>query len=126
GALASGVPIGVDGDGTGALPWPGTPDFSAGAPYALTPHGTTFALPATVRIPFDPALVPTDGVAQLYQAEPDGGFAAIPSVVDGGFLVADVDRFSWFLPGFGASRPRMVYAFTSGPNGREDSSFRSD
>jgi 6-phosphogluconolactonase (cycloisomerase 2 family) len=126
GALASPVLIGVDRDGTGAPLWPGASDFSAGAPYALTPHGTTFAVPATVRIPFDPAIVPTDGVAQLYQAEPDGGFAAIPSVVDGGFLVADVDRFSWFLPGFGASRPRMVYAFTSGANGSEVSSFRID
>jgi len=126
GALAAPVPIGVNRDGTGAPAWPGATDFSAGAPYALTPHGIEFAVPATVRIPFDPGLVPTDGVAQLYQAEPDGGFAAIPSAVDGGFLVADVQRFSWFLPGYGASRPRMVYAFTSGANGAEVSSFRID
>jgi hypothetical protein len=33
------------------------------------------------------------------------------SPAPGGFLVADVQRFSWFLPGHAASRPRMVYAF---------------
>lgn len=127
GALPSPVLIGVDRDGTGAPPWPGATHFSAGAPYALTPHGTAFAIPATVRIPFDPTLVPTDGVLQLYRAEPDGGFAAIPSVVDGGFVLADVDHFSWFLPGFAASRPRMVYAFTSDANGDPVvSSFRID
>lgn len=127
GALGSPVLIGVDRDGTGAPPWPGATQFSAGAPYALTPHGTAFAIPVTVRIPFDPTLVPTDGVLQLYQAEPDGGFAAIPSVVDGGFVLADVDHFSWFLPGFAASRPRMVYAFTFDASGDAVvSSFRID
>jgi len=126
GALSSSVFIVVDRDGTGAPPVDGTAVFSAGAPYALTPHGTAFATPATVRIPFDPNLVPTDGVPQLYQAEPDGGFVPIPSTVDGGFLVADVSAFSWFFPGYGASRPRMVYAFVSGANAPEVTSFRID
>jgi 6-phosphogluconolactonase (cycloisomerase 2 family) len=126
GALPSPVFIEVNRDSTGAPPVPSDALFSAGAPYALLPHGTSFAVPATVRIPFDPALVPTDGVPQLYQAEPDGGFAAIPTAVDGGFLVADVSQFSWFLPGYAASRPRMVYAFTSGANGSEVTSFKID
>jgi 6-phosphogluconolactonase (cycloisomerase 2 family) len=126
GALPAPVFIAIDRDGTGAPPLDGTSVFSTGAPYALTPHGTTFAVPATVRIPFDPALVPTDGVPLLYQAEPDGGFAPIPTAVDGGFLVADVDHFSWFLPGYSATRPRMVYAFNSGANGPEVTSFRID
>jgi 6-phosphogluconolactonase (cycloisomerase 2 family) len=126
GALPSPVFIEVNRDGTGAPPDDGSAVFSAGAPYALLPHGTSFAIPATVRIPFDPAVVPTDGVPRLYQAEPDGGFAPIPTAVDGGFLVADVASFSWFLPGYAASRPRMVYAFTSGANGSEVTSFKID
>jgi len=126
GALTAPVFIAIDRDGTGAPPVDGAAIFSAGAPYALTPHGTAFAIPATVRIPFDPNLVPTDGVPQLYRAEPDGGFAPIPSVVDGGFMVADVSSFSWFFPGYGASRPRMVYAFVSGTNAPEVTSFRID
>ena len=126
GALASPVLIGVDRDGTGAPPFPGATVFSAGAPHALTPHGTSFAVPASVRIPFDPALVPSDGVPLLYQAEPDGGFASIPTAVDGGFLVADVDHFSWFIPGYAASRPRMVYGLTGGATGPQVSSFRID
>ena len=126
GALPSSVLIGVERDGTGAPAWPGAVAFSAGAPYAITPHGTSFSVPATVRIPFDPALVPSDAVPLLYQAEPDGGFAPIPTVVDGGFLAADVDHLSWFVPGYGASWARMVYALTSGASGWQVTSFRID
>ena len=126
GALSSPVLIAVDRDATGAPAWPGATVFSAGAPYAITPHGTSFAVPATVRIPFDPALVPTDGTPLLYQAEPDGGFAPIATVVDGGFLAADVNHLSWFVPGYFASWPRMVYALTSGASGWQVASFRID
>lgn len=52
GALSSNVPIAIALVGSGA---PDLPDGvqSAGPTYALTPHGTKFAKPVTVSIPYD-------------------------------------------------------------------------
>ena len=125
GALPSPVLVSVERDATGAPAFPSDAVFTAGAPYAVTPHGTTFAVPATVRIPFDPALVPSDGVPLLYQAEPDGGIRAHPHRGGRGTRLADVGHFSWFIPGYAASRPRMVYAFTFGTNVPEVSASAS-
>ncbi len=110
GALPSTLEIGMARDSTNA-PAFSLPDIDfAGAPYELTPHGTTFAVPVTVRIPFDPAQVPDDAVPTLYKAEIGGTFAAIPTTVDGNMLIASISNFSWVLPAYVATRPRNVYA----------------
>jgi len=122
GALASSVDIVITPDSTGAPDIPVTDVDTAGATYALTPHGTAFTIPATVKIPFDADRIPTDATPVLYKAEPGGSFSAIPTSVDNNMLTADVDNFSWVIPGYASTRPRMVYALTDG--GTKVSSFK--
>ena len=112
GALATTVDIEIPRDSTGSPALPPTGIDAAGAMYALTPHGTAFSVPATVQIPFDTASVPTDATPVIYKGEPGGAFAAIPTTVNGNFLSADVSDFSWVLPAYAATLPRMVYALT--------------
>jgi ZU5 domain len=58
GALAADTMIGVEQTSTGAPPLPaGVKTF--GPVVAFTPHGTSFALPATITVPFDATSVPT-------------------------------------------------------------------
>ena len=116
GALSSSVDIEIPRDDTGAPDFPSTGVSAAGAIYALTPHGTSFSTPATVKVPFDSDL-PTDAVPVLYKAEPGGSFAPIPTTVNGNFLTADVSNFSWVIPGYAATLPRMVYGITSNDAG---------
>ena len=123
GALSSAVDIEIPRDDTGAPTLPSTGIDVAGAVYALTPHGTAFSTPATVKIPFDSDL-PTDATPVLYKAEPGGAFAPIPTTVNGNFLSADVSNFSWVIPGYASTLPRMVYGLTSGNAGLTVSSFK--
>lgn len=100
GALAITVDIQIASSAAGAPAAPAGVTL-AGAIFAATPHGTTFAIPATVRIPFDPAQVPPGATPKLFQAAPGGAFAEVPgAMVSGNFLVADVASFSYFGPGF--------------------------
>ena len=122
GALVTNVDIAITPDSTGAPDIPVTDVDTAGAPYALTPHGTTFSVPATLNIPFDADRIPTDAVPVLYKAEPGGSFTAIPTTVDNNLLVADIDSFSWVIPGYASTRPRVVYALTD--VGTKVSSFK--
>ena len=66
GALATSTAIVVAESGSGAPPLPtgGTP---FGPIIAFTPHGTTFAVPVTIRVPFDPAKVPAGTTPVLYK-----------------------------------------------------------
>jgi 6-phosphogluconolactonase len=112
GALSSTIDIEILRDSTGAPTLPSTGIDTAGAMYALTPHGTAFSLPATVQIPFDSARIPTDATPVIYKAEPGGAFAPISTTVSGNMLSASVSNFSWVIPGFASTLPRMVYALT--------------
>ena len=114
GALASNIDLAIARDSSNA------PDFSpgdigvAGSVFEITPHGSTFAVPVTVRIPFDASQVPADAALKLYKAEVGGGFAEISATRDGNMLVAEVSHLSWFIPAYAATRPRNVYALSSG------------
>ncbi len=57
GALAAEVRINIELATAGAPALPGT-FTAAGQMFAFTPHGTTFAVPVTLTLPFDPATVP--------------------------------------------------------------------
>lgn len=68
GALAQAVQIAIEQTDAGAPPLPaGVTAF--GPMFAFTPHGTTFAAPATVTLPYDPAQVPAGTQLQLYKTD---------------------------------------------------------
>jgi len=69
GALSASVDIQIARDGAGAPAMPSSGVDTAGAIYALTPHGTDFSLPATVQIPFDSTRISTDATPVIYKAE---------------------------------------------------------
>ena len=112
GALTSQVEIAATRDSSNAPEFPPSGTGAAGAAYEITPHGTTFDLPVTLRIPFDATQVPAEATPKLYKAEQGGAFSEIPSTVDGDVLVADVTDLSWVIPGYASARPRNVYVNT--------------
>src|SRR5690606_15731448 len=57
GALANPTPIAIALSGTDAPGFPATV-AGAGPVFAFTPHGTVFAAPVQVTLPFDPSAVP--------------------------------------------------------------------
>lgn len=124
GALTNTVDLAVARDAAGAPDLLASGVDTAGAPYALTPHGTAFAAPSTVRIPFDAARIPTDADPVLYKAEPGGAFAPIATTIDNDMLVADVSGLSWVIPAYASTRPRVVYALKSGSSGFQVSSYK--
>ena len=114
GALAGTVEISLVRDSTNS-PAFALPDVdAAGATYELTPHGTVFAQPVTLRIPFDPVQLPDDAIPVLYKVEIGGTFVALPTIVNGNFLETTVTNFSWIIPGYAATKPRAVYALQPG------------
>jgi len=126
GALSTTVAIGIARDLTDAPALAATGIDTAGAGYVLTPHGTAFATPATIQIPFDADRIPSDATPVLYKAEPGGTFAAIDSTVSGTMLTATISDFSWVIPGYAETSPRMVYALVSTTSVREVASFKID
>ena len=100
GALGTFVDIRVAAAGAGTPAFPPTGVTAIGGVYAFTPHGTAFAQPATVRVPFDPAALPAGATPRLYRAEPGGSFAEVAgATVSGSFIEAPVSGFSFFAPG---------------------------
>jgi hypothetical protein len=100
GALAAFVQIEVTRPSATTPSFPPTGTSSAGFVFAFTPHGTAFASPVTIRLPFDPSLVASGSRVRLYRADPGGSFAVVSATVAGNFLVAEVDRFSYYGPGY--------------------------
>ena len=59
GALRGEASVGIARDDTGAPPLPSR-FVPAGSTYAVTPHGTNFSQPVTVRIPYDVSALRVD------------------------------------------------------------------
>jgi hypothetical protein len=102
GALSGTVQIGVAEDDAGAPALPaGAQVF--GAMHAFTPHGTTFAIPATVSVPFDPAQVPAGATVQLLKttggAARTGWQVVAGASVSGGLISGQVSEFSNLFAG---------------------------
>ena len=117
GALASSTTISIRQVATSTPAFPPVGFASAGAVYEFIPHGTTFAVPVTVRVPFDPALVPPGTTARLYHAAPGGSFVEVPGTsIDGNVLVATVNSFSLFAPGYPSG---LAFSELSGQCARE-------
>lgn len=103
GALSGDVPVEVRADATGA---PAVPRGVAfwGPVYAFTPHGTSFAMPVTVTVPFDPARVPAGVQPVLYKADSTGPAAGVwyplaDAVVVGPAMRATIDAISHLVVG---------------------------
>ncbi|HEU5075472.1 MAG TPA: hypothetical protein VFU02_14875 [Polyangiaceae bacterium] len=101
---------------------PATPAGVAwvGSVYAIEPHGTEFAEPATLHLPFDDARVPDELTPAAYEAEPGGAF--VP-VVDGGIdsetIELELNHLSFFSAGIpfsflGTLKPSDVAAYPGG------------
>ncbi len=81
-------------NGTPALPVTAT---SVGVMFAFTPHGTTFAVPVTITVPFDASKVPASTTPELLKTNAaQSAFEAVAgATVSGGTMTAQVTSFSF-------------------------------
>lgn len=98
-ALAASTAIAIDQSSSGSPVLPaGTTRF--GAMFAFTPHGTAFAAPVTVTVPFDAASLPAGATPVLYKTDAAGAWQAVPgATAHAGTISAQVTGFSWFVVG---------------------------
>jgi uncharacterized delta-60 repeat protein len=101
GALTTNIAIAVaQASAASAPPLPaGVTPF--GSMYATTPHGTTFAKPVTITIPFDPSKVPAGTTPVLYKTNPamSGWLQVAGATVNGSTMSGDVQSFSFEFVG---------------------------
>src|SRR5688572_20480492 len=95
GALAVVTQIAVDQTTLNAPPLPAglTP---IGQMFAFTPHGTTFAVAATITMPFDPAAVPAGTTPALFKTNAQNQWEKVATAAFGtSSVAAQVSSFSF-------------------------------
>jgi uncharacterized delta-60 repeat protein len=95
GALAVVTQIAVDQTSAGAPPLPArlTP---IGQMFAFTPHGTTFAVPVTITMPFDPGAVPAGATPALFKTNAQNQWVKVDTAAFAASSVsAEVSSFSF-------------------------------
>jgi uncharacterized delta-60 repeat protein len=100
GALAAQTNIAVTQSSNGAPALPaGVTNF--GPIYAFTPHGTTFAAPVTITVPFDPTKVPAGTTPVLYKTNAaQSEWAEVAgATVSGASMSGAVTSFSFLFVG---------------------------
>jgi uncharacterized delta-60 repeat protein len=112
GALGQNVVISISQTSAGAPALPGDV-IAIGPMFAFEPHGTTFGSPATVTIPFDPALLPAGGTVTLYKTTSgQASWETVPgSTVNTSSISAPVGSFSYLVAG----TPRPAIQATDAP-----------
>jgi uncharacterized delta-60 repeat protein len=116
GALAVVTAIAVDQSSANAPPLP--PGLTPiGQMFAFTPHGTTFAVPVTVTMPFDPATVPAGVTPALFKTNAQNQWERVVNATFGASSVSgQVTSFSNFQavtdPDFDSSVVRRNYTFS--------------
>ena len=94
GALAVVTQIAVDQTTLNAPPLPAGLT-AIGQMFAFTPHGTSFAVPATITLPFDPASVPGGATPALFKTNSQNQWERVADAVFGASSVtAQVSSFS--------------------------------
>ena len=95
GALATDTAIGIEQTSANAPALPA--GFTAfGQTFAFVPHGTTFAVPVTVTLPFDPASAPAGTVPGLYKTNAQDQWERVANVtVNAGSVTAPITSFSF-------------------------------
>jgi len=98
GALAQATSVTVAQTGAGAPALPAG-DTDVGALFALTPHGTTFAVPATIRVPFDASRLGAGETPMLWKtnATQTGWEQVAGATVSGNLMQAQITSFSWVV-----------------------------
>jgi uncharacterized delta-60 repeat protein len=95
GALSADAVIGIEQTSAGAPALPA--GFAAfGQMFAFTPHGTAFAVPVTITLPFDAAAAPAGSAPALYKTNAQNQWEQLTNAklgVDG--LSAEVTSFSY-------------------------------
>jgi len=96
GALSKSVAIAVTQSAAGAPALPGDVT-DLGVMYAFTPHGTTFDVPATITVPFDPAALPAGKTPVLLKTNATQSAWEVVSgaTVNGNTMVGNVSGFSF-------------------------------
>ncbi len=117
GALAVNTPIAIAQIAASATPLPS--GFApVGATFAFTPHGTTFAVPVTVTLPFDPASVPAGTLPQFIKTNAQNQWQDIPNpVFDATSVSGQVTSFSDLMTAVAAARPSREWTFLHGDPG---------
>lgn len=118
GALAANVTVQVEQTSAGA------PELPAGLVpqgpmFAFTPHGTAFALPVVMTVPFDPSLVPAGATPQFYKTNAQGQWEQVASAAFSATSVtAEVIGFSFtqvVIPPLQRNDPLREWAFSVYP-----------
>ncbi len=111
GALAADTTIAIEATTAGSPPLPGT--FSAlGAMFPFTPHGTTFAVPMTLTVPFDPASVPAGQTPALYKTNAQNQWEQVRGrTVDATTVTAQVTSFSFGTAGVERLPAQRAWSF---------------
>jgi hypothetical protein len=96
-ALRTPVTVRIAKDSTDAPALPAGP--IASDVYAITPHGTQFAHPATVRLPYNAQRLPSGATPVIAKAEAlNGPWRLLETTVNGdGTVSAPVNGLSWFV-----------------------------
>jgi hypothetical protein len=103
-ALSTNVAITVTQSAAGSPALPAA-RAAAGDVFALTPHGTTFAAPVTITVPFNPAAVPAGGTPSLWKtnAAQTGWEEVAGATVSGSAMSGQVTSFSWVVVTYAAA-----------------------
>jgi len=116
GALASNVTIAVTQTSASAPALPGTLT-GLGPMFALTPHGTTFALPVTITLPFDATSVPAGATPELYKTDAQDAWTPVAGAVFSATSVtASITSFSFAQPVHGVERGDPIRLWTMSPD----------
>jgi len=95
GALATNTAIAIEQTSTGSPPLPGG-FATSGLMFAFTPHGTTFAVPVTITLPFDPTSVPAGTAPALFKTNAQNQWEQVANATFGATSVtAQITSFSF-------------------------------
>lgn len=117
GALATNTDIKIEQASVGAPPLPAGLIVS-GQMYAFTPHGTVFAVPVTITMPYDPATVPAGATPVLYKTNAQNQWEQIANpTFNADNVTAQIGSFSFaqvlIVPPLTRNDPHRSWQFTT-------------
>ena len=123
GALAANTTINIAASSPGTPVLPGS--FTvAGQMFAFTPHGTTFAIPVTVTIPLDPALIPAGQTPVLYKTNAQNQWTEVVNATAGANTISgQVTSFSTLVGGLLRNDPERTWQFLTIAGDTHNQSF---